>query len=99
MLSSDKMGKDKNEKNLSKRSKKRIKQKNKENLTTAAATATQAPLVDKVLGIFVHYSDCLGLDDARLLHPCVKVLLVNLANGEHVKKQHKERYGKMKKYI
>lgn len=39
----------------------------------------------KVLGVFVHFSDCLDLD-VFLLHPMVKVLLVNLETGEFVTK-------------
>ncbi len=43
-----------------------------------------------VFGVFVHYSDCLKLD-FHVLHPVVKVSLVNLANGKLIAKSDRKR--------
>lgn len=40
----------------------------------------------KVVGVFVHSSDCLNID-VHLLHPSVKVLLVDLESGHFIQKR------------
>jgi len=80
-------------KTVSKRSRKKAK-KNREN---KAEKENHQVIIDhhptnkreKVLGVFVHYSDCLNLD-VQLLHPSVRVLLVNLETGGYVAKQKRE---------
>ena len=44
----------------------------------------------QILGVFVHYADCLKLD-FFVLHPVVKVSLVNLATGKLIAKSDKNR--------
>jgi jouberin len=45
---------------------------------------------DQVMGVLVHYSDCLKLD-FFVLHPVVKVSIVNLSNGRLIAKSDKSR--------
>ena len=42
----------------------------------------------RVFGVFVHYSDCLKLN-LHVMHPLVKVSIINLETGELVAKSHK----------
>ena len=58
-----------------------------EDLTALKKSHTKANEESKsqILGVFVHYADCLKLD-FFVLHPVVKVSLVNLATGKLIAK-------------
>ena len=45
---------------------------------------------DKVFGVFIHYSECLKLD-FFVLHPIVRVSLVDLSTGKFIAKSDKNR--------
>ena len=48
------------------------------------------PNKDKVFGVFVHYADCLKLD-FFVLHPVIRVSLVDLSTGKFISKSDKNR--------
>ncbi len=74
-----------------KSSKKAKELKNKEleqDLLEQEAEKNQS--LEQILGVFVHYADCLKMD-FFVLHPVVKVSLVNLATGKLIAKSDKAR--------